>query len=86
MARWHFPRRNRLMAQLAQTIRVEAGPTNGTRHHLDACIALGRPVLVRAALLGQGIDWLDAADRRRQLSPWQEPLDALRWRPEMLVA
>jgi DNA processing protein len=70
MARWHFPRRNRLMAQIAgATVLVEAGPTSGTRHQIDACIALGRPVLVRASLLGQGIDWLDAADSRGQLQP-----------------
>jgi DNA processing protein len=43
MARWHFPRRNRLMAQIAHaTLLVEAGPTSGTHHQVDACIALLR--------------------------------------------
>ena len=87
MARCHFPRRNRLMAQIAQaTVLVEAGPTSGTRHQLEACIALGRSVLVRASLLGQGIDWLDTAHRRGQLQLWQAPPDALRSLPELLAA
>jgi predicted Rossmann fold nucleotide-binding protein DprA/Smf involved in DNA uptake len=87
MARGHFPRRNRLVAQIASaTLLVEAGPTSGTRHQVDACIALGRPVLVRASLLGRGIDWLDAAHSRGRLSLWQEPLEALRLLPDLLAA
>jgi DNA processing protein len=86
MARWHFPRRNRLMAQIASaTLLVEAGATSGTRHQVDACLALGRPVLVHAALLGRGIGWLDAEHARGQVRPWQEPREALRWLPEPLA-
>jgi predicted Rossmann fold nucleotide-binding protein DprA/Smf involved in DNA uptake len=87
MARWHFPRRNRLMARIASaTLLVEAGPTSGTRHQVEACIALARPVLVRASLLAQAIDWLDAAHRRGQLVLWQEPREALRALPELFAA
>ena len=87
MARGHFPRRNRLMAQIASaTLLVEAGPTSGTRHQVDACVALGRPVLVRASLLGRGIDRLDVAHSRGRLSLWQEPRDALRSLPELFAA
>jgi DNA processing protein len=87
MARWHFPRRNRLMAQIAgATILVEAGPTSGTRHQVDACIALGRPLLVHVSLLGRGIDWLDVPHSRGLLSAWQEPLDALRELPSLHAA
>jgi hypothetical protein len=43
-------------------IRMERnrGSTSGTRHQVVACIALGRPLTVRASLLGQGVEWLDA--------------------------
>ena len=76
-ARWHFPRRNRLMAHIAlATVLVEAGSTSGTRHQVEACIALGRPVLVHESLLGRDIDWLDVAHRRGQLHAWLKPLGA----------
>jgi hypothetical protein len=75
------------MAQIATAaLLVEAGPTSGTRHQIDACLALGRPVLVHAALLGRGIEWLDAAHSRGRLSLWQEPLEALRLLPDLLAA
>ena len=87
MARWHFPRRNRLMAQIAgATVLVEASATSGTRHQVEACIALGRPLLAHSSLLGRGIEWLDVAHSRGQLSVWQEPLDALRALPSLYAA
>jgi DNA processing protein len=87
MARWHFPRRNALMAQIAAaTVLVEASATSGTRHQIEACIAFGRPVLAHASLLGRGIDWLDVPHSRGQVSAWQEPLDALRALPGLLAA
>jgi DNA processing protein len=86
MARWHFPRRNRLMARIAgATVLVAASSTSGTRHQVDACIALGRPVLVHASLLGRGNDWLDAAHAQGQLRPWQDPREVLRLLPESLA-
>jgi DNA protecting protein DprA len=79
MAGWHFPRRNCLMARIAMaTVLVEAAPKSGTRHQVDACISLGRPLVVHAALLGRGIDWLDVAHSRGQLQVWREPGEALR--------
>jgi DNA processing protein len=73
-ARWHFPKRNRLMARLARAmVLVEAGPTSGTRHQVEECLSLGRPVFVRAALLEVGIDWLATAQRRGEVRAWSEP-------------
>jgi DNA processing protein len=77
-ARWHFPRRNRLMALLSHaTILVEAGPTSGTRHQVDACVQLGRPVLAHASLLHAGIEWLDRALARGAVRPWSTPQEAI---------
>ena len=73
MAPWHFPKRNRLMARLARAmVLVEAGPTSGTRHQVEECLSLGRPVFVRAALLQAGIDWLNAASARTGVVEWRD--------------
>jgi DNA processing protein len=57
-ARWHFPARNRLMARLARaTVLVEAEETSGTRHQVEACVALGRLVYARRPLAEQ-LTWL----------------------------
>lgn len=43
--KWHFMRRNRIIAALADVVLlVEAGAHSGTRHTLRAARALGRPV------------------------------------------
>jgi hypothetical protein len=52
---------------------VEAGPTSGTRHQVDACIELGRPVLVHASLLHARIDWLDRPLACGAIRPWSVP-------------
>lgn len=45
--KWHFPRRNRLVAALASAVVVvRAGEASGCRHTVDAARALGRRVLV----------------------------------------
>jgi DNA processing protein len=73
-ARWHFPKRNRLMARLARAmILVEAGATSGTRHQVEECLSLGKRVFIRASLLNDGIEWLDAAYRRTGASEWRDP-------------
>jgi DNA processing protein len=57
-ARWHFPARNRVMAGLARaTVLVEAEETSGTRHQVEACIALRRPVYARRPPL-ERVAWL----------------------------
>ena len=77
MAPWHFPRRNRLMAQLASTtVLVEASATSGTRHQVAACASLGRPVLVPATLL-ERLEWLNTPSVRRYVRTWREPADVL---------
>jgi DNA processing protein len=74
MARWHFPKRNRLMAQLSRAmVLVEAGPTSGTRHQVEECVRLGKPVFIHAALLRREIEWLNAAYARGGLREWYEP-------------
>lgn len=46
-ARWHFPRRNRLVAALASAVVVvRAGETSGCRYTVEAARALGRRLLV----------------------------------------
>lgn len=73
-ARWHFPRRNRLMARLARAmVLVEAGATSGTRHQVEECLSLGKPVFIRASLLNDGIEWLNAACLRTGASEWRDP-------------
>jgi DNA processing protein len=65
MAKWHFPKRNRLMARLSKAmILVEAGPTSGTRHQVEECRSLGKPVFIHEALLRKPIDWLLGAYAR----------------------
>jgi DNA processing protein len=83
-SRWHFPRRNRLMAQIARaTVLVEASATSGTRHQVVACASLGRPVFVHAPLL-EGVDWLNAPSVRRHVHAWREPGEAIRLFEEQL--
>jgi DNA processing protein len=73
MARWHFPKRNRLMAKLAcGMVLVEAGARSGTRHQVDECLSLGKPVFVHAALLNQNIEWLNSACLRRGVIEWRD--------------
>jgi DNA processing protein len=73
-AKWHFPKRNRLMARMARAmVLVEAGATSGTRHQVEECLSLGKPVFIRAPLLNDGIDWLNAAYRRTGASEWRDP-------------
>jgi DNA processing protein len=87
MARWHFPRRNRLMAQLSRaTLLVEAGPTSGTRHQVDACVDLGRAVFAHTSLLHAGIDWLDRAHARGAVRPWSTPNEAIAALDRLLAA
>jgi len=75
-SRWHFPKRNRLMAHLARAmVLVEAGAASGTRHQVDECLSLGKPVFVHASLLEAAIDWLDAAQRRGGVRSWRHPSD-----------
>jgi DNA processing protein len=71
MAKWHFPKRNRLMAKLASAmVLVEAGAASGTRHQVDECLSLGKPVFIHGALLQQNIEWLNAACLRRGVAEW----------------
>jgi DNA processing protein len=75
-ARWHFPKRNRLMARLARAmILVEASATSGTRHQVEECLSLGRPVFVRAGLMEAGIEWLATAQRRGVVRTWRDPAE-----------
>ena len=77
MAPWHFPRRNRLMAQLASaTVLVEASATSGTRYQVAACASLGRPVFAPAPLV-ERLDWLNTPSVRRHVHTWREPADVL---------
>jgi DNA processing protein len=72
-AKWHFPKRNRLMARLARAmVLVEAGATSGTRHQVEECLSLGKPVFIRASLLSDGIEWLNAAYRRTGVGEWRD--------------
>src|SRR5580658_8350834 len=73
MARWHFPKRNRLMAQLSRAmVLVEAGATSGTRHQVEECISLGKPVFIHASLLRDGIEWLNTAYLRTGVGEWRD--------------
>jgi DNA processing protein len=73
MAKWHFPKRNRLMARLARAmVLVEAGATSGTRHQVEECLSLGKPVFIHASLLQQGIEWLNAACLRQGVGEWRD--------------
>jgi DNA processing protein len=70
---WHFPKRNRLMAHLARAmVLVEAGAASGTRHQVDECLSLGKPVFVHASLLEGATDWLTAAQRRGGVRSWRD--------------
>jgi DNA processing protein len=76
MAKWHFPKRNRLMAMLARAmVLVEAGAASGTRHQVDECLSLGKPVFVHTALLRQNIEWLNAACLRRGVVEWRDAVE-----------
>jgi DNA processing protein len=78
MARWHFPKRNRLMARLARgMILIEAGATSGTRHQVEECLSLGKPVLIHGSLLHKEIEWLNAAYARGGVTEWRDPREAL---------
>jgi DNA processing protein len=73
-AKWHFPRRNRLMAGLARAmVLVEAGATSGTRHQVEECLSLGKPIFISASLLKDGIEWLNTAYQRTGASGWRDP-------------
>ena len=73
MARWHFPKRNRLMARLARAmVLVDAGATSGTRHQVEECLSLGKPVFIRASLLKDGIEWLNTAYLRTGVGEWRD--------------
>jgi DNA processing protein len=71
-ARWHFPARNRVMARIGRAmVLVEAGDTSGTQHQVRECFAVGRPVLVHGALLGEGgPSWLRDGRCRGELVAW----------------
>jgi DNA processing protein len=78
-APWHFPKRNRLMALLAQaTILIEASASSGTRHQVAACASLGRPVFAPADLVDR-LDWLHAPSVRDHVHAWREPGDVARF-------
>jgi DNA processing protein len=85
-APWHFPKRNRLMALLAQaTVLVEASATSGTRHQVTACASLGRPIFVRAPLVDR-LAWLNTPGVRCHVRVWREPSEATRLLAEHLSA
>ncbi len=69
-ARWHFPARNRIMARLARAmVLIEATETSGTRHQVQACIALGKPVLVHGRVVdARPVAWLLALARRGRVA------------------
>jgi DNA processing protein len=74
---WHFPKRNRLMARLAQaTVLIEASSKSGTRHQVTACAALERPIFAPAHLVEQ-LDWLHTPSVRRCLHVWREPREVV---------
>jgi DNA processing protein len=76
MARWHFPKRNRLMAQLSRAmVLVEAGATSGTHHQVEECVRLGKPVFIHASLLWEEIEWLNAVYARRGVREWSSPFE-----------
>jgi len=76
-AAWHFPKRNRLMAQLAHaTVLIEASATSGTRHQVAACATLGRPILAPAHLVEQ-LDWLKTSSVRPHVHVWREPSEVV---------
>jgi hypothetical protein len=52
---------------------VEAGATSGTRHQVEECLSLGKPVFIRASLLSDGIEWLNTAYQRMGTSEWRDP-------------
>ena len=55
----NFPKRNRLMAALAQlTVVVEASETSGTRHQVAAALSLGRSVALPISLAESGYGWV----------------------------
>jgi DNA processing protein len=76
-ARWHFPKRNCVMAHLAKAmVLIEAGESSGTRYQVQECNALGKPVFVHDALLeGERIPWITELARRGHLSPWVTPIE-----------
>ena len=83
MARWHFPKRNRLMARLVRgMVLVEAGATSGTHHLVEECLSLRKPVFIHAELLRKEIEWLNAAYARGAMTEWRDPSEAA----EMLSA
>jgi DNA processing protein len=69
-ARWHFPARNRVMARLARAmVLIEASETSGTRHQVQECITLGKPVLVHGRLVdARPVGWLVALARKGQVA------------------
>jgi DNA processing protein len=74
---WYFPKRNRLMARLAQaTVLIEASATSGTRHQVAECATLGRPIFAPAHLVEQ-LDWLQSPKVRRHVQAWQTPEEAV---------
>jgi DNA processing protein len=76
-AAWRFPKRNRLMARLAQaTILIEASSKSGTRHQVDECASLGRPIFAPAYLLEQ-LEWLNTPSVRRHVHTWREPTEVV---------
>jgi DNA processing protein len=73
MAKWHFPKRNRLTAHLARAmVLVEAGATSGTRYLVEQCLSLGKPVFIHTSVLQQQIEWLNAACLRQGVSEWRD--------------
>jgi DNA processing protein len=73
MAPWHFPKRNRLMARLARAmVLVEAGAMSGTRHQVEECVSLGKPVFIHESLLKEEIEWLSAAYARTGVREWRD--------------
>jgi DNA protecting protein DprA len=74
MGKWHFPRRNRVMARLARaTILIEAGATSGTKHELEECIAARKPIFVYEPLLRERIEWLNDAYACGRMCEWRDP-------------
>jgi DNA processing protein len=87
MARWHFPKRNRLMAFLARAmILVEAGATSGTRHQVEECLRLRKPTFVHAPLLNRELPWLRDACTRGDVREWHTPAEAARMSTELIAS
>ena len=76
-APWHFPVRDRVIAQLAvATVVVEADEKSGTRYVVEECIREGKVVFARSGLL-ERLTWLRRAAARGEVVEWDGPREIL---------